>query len=302
MRKYEVRYSLRDSWQNIVRHPLVLIASVTTVALMLLLMSFYVAFSLNAAHLVEVASKQPPIQLTMNTDIDEQQLIEMDQFLTNDERVMEFQRFSPEENLENFKVDMGKEELFEEESLLHVFPYTYSIRLNDAAFSEEFSEDVEIMPGVFKVKLQLAIMEWLDSLTRTVNQVGIAAFAVLAIISILVVANMVRVSVLSRATEIGIMKYVGATNLYVRIPFIVEGMFAGFIGAFVATLVSGLVYSGLTSASGGQADNVLGRMAEEFALLPTSQIVLTVLILNIVIGLSLCVLASLMSVKRHINV
>lgn len=301
MKKYEVRYSLRDSWQNIVRHPLVLIASVTTVALMLLLMSFYVAFSLNAAHLVEVASKQPPIQLTMNTDIDEQQLVEMDQFLSADERVMEFQRYSPEENLENFKIDMGKEELFEEDTLLHVFPYTYSIRLNDAAFSEAFSEDVGIMPGVFKVKLQLAIMEWLDGLTSTVNQVGIAAFAVLAIISILVVANMVRVSVLSRATEIGIMKYVGATNLYVRIPFVVEGMFAGFIGAFVATLVSGLVYSGLISSSGG-SDNVLGRMAEEFALLPPSQIVLTVLLLNIVIGLTLCVLASLMSVKRHINV
>lgn len=301
MKKHEIRYSLKDSWQNIVRHPLVLIASVTTVALMLLLMSFYVAFSMNAAHLVEVASKQPPIQLTMNTDVDSQQLDEMDQFLANDGRVMEFQRYSPEENLENFKVDMGKEELFEEETLVDVFPYTYNIRLNDAAFSEAFSNDVGVMPGVFRVKLQLAIMEWLDGLTNTVNQVGIAAFAVLAVISILVVSNMVRVSVLSRASEIGIMKYVGATNLYVRIPFVVEGMFAGFIGAFVATLISGLVYSGLTAAGAG-SENVLGRMAEEFQLLPTSQIVLIVLILNIVIGLTLCVLASLMSVKRHINV
>ena len=295
-----VRYSLRDSRQNIVRHPLVLVASVTTVALMLLLMSFYAAFSLNASHLVSVAAQQPPVQVTMDIPIDPQRLVEMDQRLAADERVLEFEQYTPGENMEQFKSDMNRDELFEEESLVDIFPYTYSIRLQDPSVSDDFQAELAEMPGVHTVRLQLAVMEALDQLTRTVNRVGIIAFVVLAVISILVVGNMVRVSVLNRATEIGIMKYVGATNLYVRIPFIVEGLFAGFLGAIIATVITALVYRSLNAP--GDGTGALARLSQEFALLPASQVLLIVLLLNLVTGLALCVVASLLSVKRHINV
>lgn len=302
MKKHEIRYALRDSWQNIVRHPLVLIASVTTVALMLLLMSFYVAFSLNATHVMQIASQQPPIQLTMNLTCDEQQLIEMDAFLAGDARVLDYEQYSPEQNLERFKADMDRDELFEEESLINVFPNTFSVRLNDPADSESFRESVAIMPGVHEVKMQQGVMELLDRVTHTVNQVGIIAFIVLAVIATLVVSNMVRVSVLSRSTEIGIMKYVGATNMYVRIPFVVEGIFAGVIGATIATLITSILYASLNRGAGDNVGSVFGRMADEFAMLPTSQIVVTVLVLNLVIGLALSVVASSLSVRRHIRV
>lgn len=297
MKKHEIRYALRDSWQNIVRHPLVLIASVSTVALMLLLMSVYVAFSLNASHLMQIASQQPPIQLTMNLSCDEQQLVEMDAFLASDERVKDYEQYSPEQNLERFKKDMNRDELFEEESLVDIFPYTFSVRLIDPATSEDFRDNISIMPGVHEVKMQQGVMDLLDQVTKTVNRVGIIAFIVLAVIAILVVSNMVRVSVLSRSTEIGIMKYVGATNAYVRIPFVVEGIFAGVIGATIATLITSILYASLNSDS---VSNVLSL--DEFTMLPTSQIVLTVLILNLVIGLALSVMASSLSVRRHIRV
>jgi cell division transport system permease protein len=301
MKRNELRYAIKDSWRSMARHPLVLVASVTTLTLMLLLMSFYVAFTLNARHLVEIAGQQPPIEIRMAIGVSRQQLIEMDAVLAADECVIDFTHYSPEENLERFKRDMGKEELFEEEGLVDILPHTYIIRLTDPGLAESFKTTYMNMPGVYSVIMEKALMEALREITKTVTRIGLIVFAALAVISSFVVSNMIRVSILSRASEIGIMKYVGATNMYVRIPFVIEGGVAGIVSAFVSTLVSGLIYNRLNRPAAGST-SVFGRLSHEFSLLPTSRIVGLMLILNLVIGLTVSVVASALSVRRYIKV
>ncbi len=300
MKKNEIRYSAKQGFVNLLRHPLLLFSSVTTLTLMLFLLSIFVAVSLNASHLARVLGQQPPIEIMMEPGIDQEAIDDLTLLLNDHANVIEIRAYSAEENFETFKENIGKEEIFNEDSYVDNFPSTFNIRLDDPALAEEFKEQMMAERGVFTVSLEHELMSFLDRTQKTLNTVGIVVFLVLALVSSLVVGNMVRVAALSRATEINIMKYVGATDGYVRIPFLIEGAMAGLLGALFGTLISGIVYYRLQTAVAGSA--ATGSLASQLQLLPTSRIVGIMLVLNIATGVILSMSASFLALRRHVKV
>ncbi|MDD2363535.1 MAG: hypothetical protein PHZ16_01845, partial [Eubacteriales bacterium] len=118
MKVNEFRYSIKSGFRNLGRHPFLLFASVTTLALMLFLLSIFVAFSLNATSLSEIASQQPPITISMRVQADDSSITQMRDFLSSrSEDIVEYVEFTPAMNFASFKEDMGKEELWEDFSI-----------------------------------------------------------------------------------------------------------------------------------------------------------------------------------------
>ncbi|MGI6090035.1 MAG: cell division protein FtsX [Saccharofermentanales bacterium] len=300
MKKNEIRYSVKQGFVNLLRHPLLLFSSVTTLTLMLFLLSTFVAVSLNASHLAKILGQQPPIEIMMEPGIDQEAIDDLTLLLNDHANVIEIRAYSAEENFETFKKNIGKEEIFNEDSYVDNFPSTFNIRLDDPSLAEEFKEQIMAERGVFTVSLEHELMSFLDRTQKTLNTVGVVVFLVLALVSSLVVANMVRVAALSRATEINIMKYVGATDGYVRIPFLIEGAMAGLLGALFGTLISGIVYNQLQNVVAGSATT--DSLASQLQLLPTSRIVGIMLILNIATGVILSMTASFLALRRHVKV
>lgn len=300
MKVNEFRYSIKSGFRNLGRHPFLLFASVTTLALMLFLLSIFVAFSLNATSLSEIASQQPPITISMRVQADDSSITQMRDFLSSrSEDIVEYVEFTPAMNFASFKEDMGKEELWEDFSIEDNIPYTFNVRLADPGEGEEFKSNVEAMPDVYEVLMESEVMSFLDKVTRWTNRIGFIVFIVLSVVSALIVANMIRVAVLSRSHEINIMKYLGATKGFIQLPFIIEGLVSGFIGALLASLASGLLYvyvqgrfdSGLSSISSGV-----------FSLLPNSTVIRTITLINMGVAFVLCLVASMLSVRKHSNV
>lgn len=300
MKVNEFRYSIKSGFRNLGRHPFLLFASVTTLALMLFLLSIFVAFSLNATSLSEIASQQPPITISMRVQADDSSIEQMRNFLSSrSEDIVEYVEFTPAMNFASFKEDMGKEELWEDFSIEDNIPYTFNVRLADPGEGEEFKSNVEAMPDVYEVLMESEVMSFLDKVTRWTNRIGFIVFIVLSVVSALIVANMIRVAVLSRSHEINIMKYLGATKGFIQLPFIIEGLVSGFIGALLASLASGLLYvyvqgrfdSGLSSISSGV-----------FSLLPNSTVIRTITLINMGVAFVLCLFASMLSVRKHSNV
>ena len=300
MKVNEFRYSIKSGFRNLGRHPFLLFASVTTLALMLFLLSIFVAFSLNATSLSEIASQQPPITISMRVQADDSSITQMRDFLSSrSEDIVEYVEFTPAMNFASFKEDMGKEELWEDFSIEDNIPYTFNVRLGDPGEGEEFKSNVEAMPDVYEVLMESEVMSFLDKVTRWTNRIGFIVFIVLSVVSALIVANMIRVAVLSRSHEINIMKYLGATKGFIQLPFIIEGLVSGFIGALLASLASGLLYvyvqgrfdSGLSSISSGV-----------FSLLPNSTVIRTITLINMGVAFVLCLVASMLSVRKHSNV
>mgnify|MGYP001210831957 CR=1 FL=1 len=300
MRHNEWRYSIKTGLQGLGRHPLLSIAAITTLALMLFLMSAFVAFSLNANHLSEVASQQPPIEISMRIGAEKTELDSVEDYLKNSELVQMYEARTPLENYDQFKQEMQKDELWKDFDYKTYIPHTFNVRLADPAAGDAFRQAIADFPGVHEVMMESELMSFLDGVKRWTARVGIIVFIVLALISTLVMANTVRIAALSRSREINIMKYVGATNTYIRIPFVVEGAVIGLVGALLASFTAALIYSevvkrwspGLTTAVS----------TSRYAFLPGGQVTFIVFVINLLIGLTLCTLISAISVRKYAKV
>ncbi|NLC40200.1 MAG: FtsX-like permease family protein [Clostridiaceae bacterium] len=300
MKVNEIRYAAKAGIRNLGRHPLLLVASVLTLTLMLFLLSIFVIFSRNASHLSKIAAQQPPITISMRVGAEESSIEQMRQLLSNDtENIVEFEEFTPEMNFQTFKESIGKEELWEGFSVEDNIPHTFNVRLTDPGYGEEFKATAESMPEVYEVLMETEVMKLLDKVSLWTNRIGLIFFIVLAVVSALIVANMIRVAVLSRSNEINIMKYLGATKGFIQLPFIIEGLLSGFIGALLASLASGLLYVFIQNRF---SKGLSGISQGTFTLLPNSTVIGTIIGINLLVAFALCFVASMLSVRKHAKV
>lgn len=292
----KIRYPITEGLRSLVRHPLVTLASMTTITLMLVLMGAFTVFSVNARHIMEKAGQQPPIEITMELGVSTAVLSDVESALQADSHVLDYQRYSPQENFDMFKSSMENEALFEDFPVENI-PYTYSVRLVDPDYGEAFQAQISGIPGVRRVQLELTVMRFLSKAIIWVNYITLAALLVLGIIAFFIISNMVRVAVFSRAEEINIMKYVGATNLYIRVPYILEGGLVGMLGALAAWLIVGVTYDRIYEIllTGATPDDFL-------SLIRPDQIKRLVLLINLVLGVGVGAVGSAVSVRRHVKV
>lgn len=291
-----IRHSIAEGLKSIIRHPLVTLASISTIALMLVLLGSFTMFSLNARHITEAAGKQPPIEISMAIGITAEELAAMDTWLSAMGSVEDFQQFTPEQNFEAFKASMENPDLFENFPVENI-PYTYTVRLVSPDLAQAFKAQAEGQTGVYKVKLELTVMSFLSKAIVWVNYATLIAFIVLGVISFFIISNMVRVAVFARGEEISIMKYVGATNWYIRIPYILEGALVGVTGALVSWSLLLLVYNQLYSTL------MAGTKPTDFlTMLPAGEISVFILLINLAIGAGVGSLGSAVSVRRYIHV
>ena len=298
MKHHEWRYSIKAGLQGLIRHPLLTVAAVSTLALMLFLMSGFVAISMNANHLSRIAAQQPPIEISMRVGADVDQVTELAEFLANNAMVQEYEIFTPQMNFQQFMEDMGKDDLWKDFDYSLSIPYTFSLRLTDPAYGESFESEVMEFQGVKEVLMESQLMSLLNSIKGWTRRVGIVLFIILALTAAVVMANTVRIAVLSRGREINIMRYVGSTNAFIRTPFIVEGAVIGVVGALLASLAAALIYGRLVV----RLNPTSGDSAASFYLLPAASVSGNLLALNLGIGILLCVVVSALSVRKYARV
>lgn len=288
------RYAIRDGFVGIFRHPLVLIASITTMMMLLYITACFFAFSTNINHLVNIAGQQPPIEIIFKTTATEAMAKQLDSILEDSEVVIYHQLYSPQENFENFKQNIGRDELYKGFDYKNRIPYTIQVRLNNPAAGDQFREEIKQFPSVSEVHLEQGVMEFLSKLKVQVNILSSVIFVALSLITIFIISNMTRVAALARAHEINVMKYLGATNRFIRIPFVLQGMIVGFIGATLAGAAYAATYLALYNRF-----NVSDMMKHSFSLISPWQLLPLGCILIVLVGLMLGGLTSALSVRKH---
>ena len=299
MKRNEWRYSIKTGFQSLGRHPLLSIAAITTLALMLFLMSAFVAFALNANHLSKIVSQQPPIEISMALSAEQAEIDIVEDFLQDNVFVQMYEKRTPLQNYEQFKEDLGKDELWKDFDYKTYIPHTFNVRLKDPAMADEFEQAIDDLPAVHEVMMESQLMAFLDKVKYWTARVGVIAFIVLTLIATLVMTKTVRIAALSRSREINIMKYVGATNRYIRIPFVIEGATIGLVGALLASISASLLYSEVAKRL---SPDPLTAPVSRYALLPSGRVTLILFLLNILIGILLCTIISAVSVRKYAKV
>ncbi|HHU52973.1 MAG TPA: ABC transporter permease [Clostridiaceae bacterium] len=297
MKSRRFLYAVKDGFTNLKRHPLVLIASITTMMFLLLIGSSFAAFAVNLRNLVEIAGQKPPIEIMFKTGTVAADAENFDKLLEENPDVIFHKMNTPQENYEIFIDSLGKEELFEDFNYTDRIPYTINIRLADPAKGDEFRNWSMQNPNIKDVYMEDELMKILNQLLHGVTTVSIVILLVFTFITIFIISNMIRIAALARSNEINIMKFIGATNSYIRIPFIIQGMVVGFAGSALSSIVFGFAYNAIYRHFG---QDILNRA--DFALIPPNQILPVIIMISLLVGLLIGAIFSGLAVKKHVDV
>ena len=180
------------------------------------------------------------------------------------------------------------------------FKANYRVTVADLSQLNQISSQMETIPGVVKVTAPVEMGSIFVQIQEGVTRMGRAFVLVLMVVSVITVGSTIRLSVFARRREIEIMKYVGATNWLVTLPFLMEGLAIGLIaGVLSASSVLGLYYYLISAASGlsGVWEILLGT-----SLVPVDDVWSTVLTSSVAGGALVGGLGSLFSIRKHLNV
>lgn len=290
--------STKEGLKGIIRHPLVIVASVSTILLMLIIMSAFFIFSINVRNIMRKLSMQPPIEVYMELNSTEEEAALVKNYISQHPDVINIIQRNPYENYEFFKKNLGDNASILDDFDYNMYlPYTFNVQINDPSKADEVTMYLETLPKVNDVAKESRVMEFLTKAKSVVNITTVACFVILFIIALFIISNMVRISVYSRANEIEIMKFVGATNAYIRIPFIIEGGLVGLMSALCAWFVTVVVYRVIYIRAMNGID-----ASSYYSLLPYTSIIWLVLILCVVMGVFIGAVGSGIAVRKHVKV
>jgi cell division transport system permease protein len=230
-------YYLKETFKSIKRNSLMSIASISTVGLSILVLGLFLIMVLNVNNIAKYLENQVQVTVYMEDSANASQRKQVEQKLKLTQGVMEVKAVTKEQALAKFK-----ERLREQQKLLDAlgeenpFPYSFEVKVDKPERIQQIVPEIENMPGVETAKFGQEVVNHIFQLTRILRLGGILLIVMLAIATLFIISNTIRITVFARRREVSIMKFVGATNWFIRWPFLLEGMIMGFIGALIASV------------------------------------------------------------------
>ena len=248
------RYLTKQGLHNLRANRLMSLASIGVLTACLLLTGIAGLFSANVNSLVEYLGDQNETVVYLDQGLSDEQLASVDQTLRSMPGLAAVTYVSQEEVLETYKGYMSEyADLFNDFEEDNPFHANYRVVLEDLNQMDEMIAQLEQIDGVYSVSAPTQLSSVFLTIQRAVTYAGWALVAVLALVSVVVISNTIRLTVFDRRKEINIMKYVGATNGFIRWPFFVEGTSVG--------LISGLLAAGLVIGAYALVVNKVGAMS-----------------------------------------
>ncbi|ADD03020.1 protein of unknown function DUF214 [Thermoanaerobacter italicus Ab9] len=289
------KYFLKEGFSNLARNRLMTIASITSVMAAMLILGLVVVIILNVNSLTYQVESQLELKAFLKDNISKEQVTQIGNDIKSIEGVTSVVFESKEEALRKFKQQLGdKSYLAEGLENDNPLPQSYIIKVKDANLMKDISNKIKQINGVEKVSYGQDVVDKLLGIIKIIRIVGLSIILILFIISIVIISNTIKLGVFARRREINIMKYIGATDWFIRWPFLIEGVILGLIGALLSVIILVLTY--------GYVLDVMNNKLIMFQLLPLEKIVGGILLYFSMIGAIIGALGSGLSIKRFLNV
>ncbi len=292
-----VKYFFKEAFKSITRNKTLSTASIATVAATLFILGVITLAVVNVDKAVEQLGSQVEVKIYLKDDITEQEEVAIKGKIEAVEGVTEAILETKEQALSNVKEQLGEDSSdltvgFEDKN---PFPASFTIKVGTPEVVDKVVSQVKGMSGIEKIKDAREVIEKITTLTKSVKTAGGIGFLVFIVVSLFLIGNTIKITVYSRKREIGIMKYVGATDWFIRWPFIIEGIILGVIGALISVIILNVAYSML-----------VGRLSQEvlfgFSLVGTSYIWKYVIWEFIICGVVIGALGSIISMRKFLKV
>lgn len=295
MRISNVGYFFRESFRSSKRNRVMSIASVSTVTAALLIFGIFMLLVMNVNKIVSTVVDKVEIKVYLNDDITTIQQAEMEKTLKSYSGVKDITFESKEQALENYKEMLGSDaDLASGLSDKNPLPASFIIKVKNAEDVLSISQKAATLDGVYKVVDGQETVTQLIKFINIVKGTSLTLMIILGVIAIFLISNTIKITVYTRKREIGIMKYIGATDWFIKWPFFIEGLTLGFIGAVISLLLLGFGYKYII--------NAVDEGTFLFSLVPAAQVMHSMILEFLGVGMFIGGVGSLLSMKKFLAV
>lgn len=295
MRFSKFKYSFSQAKKNIFRNGLMTIASLFTITCCLLILGLFTVLSQNVNYITDQVKDQCEVQVYIKDGTSAERVSAIRDEILALTNVKETEIFTKEDAMAYVIEDMFDGNAKLAEGLENdTFRDSYKVRLVDIEQTGNTVDELTKIADIEDVQNKQDIVNVVVSLSDAVKRVTILMMILLLIVAVVIMANTIRLTVFNRRKEINIMKYIGATDRFIRIPFIMEGVIIGFIGALVAFGFMSWGYIAIM--------NYIAGAMPVFELLPYGSIAPSFGLLFALTGCMIGMVGSLISMRKYLNV
>ena len=294
-------YLIKEGARNIWVNRMMSLASIGILVSCMLLIGSAILLSINLNGMVSYVENQNEMVAFLEDSADDVTVSAVEAALNSNDNVDSFAFVSREEALERYS-EIVPDSLLEnlEQDKEEVFPLSFRITLKDLSLIDETTAQTESIPGIMRVNAPTNVAETVTGIKRAVYICGSGIVIILLAVTLIIIANTIKVTVFNRRKEINIMKFVGATDRFIRMPFVVEGILLGVISACIAYLLLWGGYTYLINYVQTQASATLSAFLKN--LVPFSQVAKQLLASFAVGGIAIGVFGSMIFVRKHLKV
>ena len=298
--KYNIfGYLIGEGFSNVFKNKKSTGASLMIMCATMIIFGIFLILGENINHFVSEVESAQGIQVFINNDATQEQVDEVGDKLRQLDGVSTVEYVSKDDALQQMKDRFGdKQDLLDGYEENNIFPASYVVTLSDLTRSQEVQDQIMTFENIKKITSKDETVTTLISLANGIKIVTGVILVLLIIISIFIIANTIKLTVHARRKEISIMKYVGATNSFIRWPFIVEGMIIGIFASIISIVIVGVAYNFI-------ADSLIKSEFMQLinmSLVTFSDMFNSIILVYMLLGIGIGAVGSVISMRKYLKV
>ena len=292
----KIKYFITQGFKGVISNSLMSLLSTCIVTASMMLLGIFIIIGANLNGITEQIQEQCQINVYLPHEADVDDFRSVRSALEKIDNVKEVIPYTKEERFRTYKENYYQNEADVVDTLASDNPLRDSciLVLEDINLAAETIEAASKVKGVEEVKNSLDLINKVIAITNTVRHVTLWFILGLMFISIFIISNTIKLGMVSRQKEIQIMRYVGATNWFIRWPFIVEGMILGFAGSFIAAVIVLLGYGAFVPS--------IREFMDPISILGVPEMLKTISIGFLLVGTVIGITGSITSIRKYLEV
>ena len=292
-------YTIKQGIVNIWKNKLFSLASIATMTACIFLFGLFYMIVVNFQSMVKDAESGVAVTVLFDEGISDQRIEEIGELISERPEVSHYDFISADEAWESFKDDYLGEyaDGFGDDNPLPNSA-NYEVYLNDVSMQDSLVTYVESLDGVRRVNRSEVTANTLSGMNKLIGYASAGIIAILLAVSIFLISNTVTIGISVRKEEINIMKYIGATDFFVRAPFVIEGILIGLAGSVLPLAIIYVIYNNVIA----YVSTRFSMLSQLLKFLTVDQVFQVLMPISLIIGIGIGFFGSFSTVRKHIRV
>ncbi len=287
-------YFLHETFLSLKRNSWMTFASIGTVAVALFVFGMFLTIVMNTNRMADSLESQVEISVYLKDGLSESKIEDIGDKLREMQGLESVEYISKEKAIEDFKERLGEQSyILTALGSDNPLPNAYKVKVRVPSLVATAAKVIRQFDGVEEARYGQDVIQHLFDITRLARIIGVSIMAVLVGATLFIIYNTIRLTVFARRREVAIMKYVGATDWFIRWPFIMEGIFLGAVGGLIAAVFLRIAYRFV-------AKSIVDTLTF-FPLIPESPFMYIIGLVVIISGIFMGALGSTLSLKRFLK-